>query len=117
MRESLQPRWGGVIAGVLAGLAWTAAKVSIPLLVKAAIDRGIDADNTTALVVLSVLIAVTGVVQGVFTGLRRYLAFQVARAAERDLRDSLFAHLQRLHFAYHDQAQTGQLMSRANTDL
>ena len=33
------------------------------------------------------------------------------------LRDRLFAHLQRLHFAFHDQAQTGQLMSRANTDL
>jgi ATP-binding cassette subfamily B protein len=117
MRESLQPRWGAVIAGVLAGLAWTGAKVSIPLLVKAAIDRGIDADNSSALVTLSVLIAIMGIVQGVFTGLRRYLAFQVARAAERDLRDSLFAHLQRLHFAYHDQAQTGQLMSRANTDL
>src|SRR5690606_22837577 len=31
--------------------------------------------------------------------------------------DRLFAHMQRLHFAYHDQVQTGQLMSRANTDL
>ena len=29
----------------------------------------------------------------------------------------MFAHLQRLHFAYHDDARTGQLMSRANTDL
>jgi ATP-binding cassette subfamily B protein len=33
------------------------------------------------------------------------------------LRDRLFAHLQRLHFAYHDGQQTGQLMSRANNDL
>ena len=52
-----------------------------------------------------------------FTGLRRYWAFQVSRRTETDLRDRLFAHLQRLHFAFHDQAQTGQLMSRANTDL
>ena len=29
----------------------------------------------------------------------------------------MFAHLQGLHFAYHDEAQTGQLMSRSNTDL
>ena len=29
----------------------------------------------------------------------------------------IFAHLQRLHFAFHDEVQTGQLMSRANTDL
>ena len=51
------------------------------------------------------------------TGFRRYAAFRVARRAETDLRDRMFAHLQGLHFAYHDQAQTGQLMSRANTDL
>ena len=54
---------------------------------------------------------------GVFTGLRRYLAFREARWIEADLRDRLFAHFQRLHFAFHDRAQTGQLMSRANTDL
>ena len=52
-----------------------------------------------------------------FTGLRRYLAFREARWVEASLRDRLFAHLQRLHFAFHDQTQTGQLMSRANTDL
>ena len=55
--------------------------------------------------------------QAVATGFRRYAAFRVARRAETDLRDRMFAHLQGLHFAYHDQAQTGQLMSRANTDL
>ena len=63
------------------------------------------------------LIAVAAVVVGTFTGLRRYLAFREARWIETDLRERLFAHFQRLHFAFHDQAQTGQLMSRANTDL
>ena len=48
---------------------------------------------------------------------RRYLAFREARWTETWLRDRLFAHLQALHFAFHDRAQTGQLMSRANTDL
>jgi ATP-binding cassette subfamily B protein len=36
---------------------------------------------------------------------------------ETNLRARLFAHLQLLHFAFHDEAQTGQLMARANTDL
>jgi ATP-binding cassette subfamily B protein len=63
------------------------------------------------------IIAAVGVAQGAFTGLRRWFAFKVARWAETNLRDRLFAHLQRLHFAYHDRAQTGNLMSRANTDL
>ena len=46
-------------------------------------------------------------------------ALLAAAGVSRDLgiTDRLFAHLQRLHVAYHDTQQTGQLMSRANTDL
>ena len=51
------------------------------------------------------------------SGLRRYGAFRLAFRVETDLRQQLFAHLQRLHFAFHDEAQTGQLMARANTDI
>ncbi len=58
-----------------------------------------------------------GVFSAIFTGTRRYFAFREARWSEADLRHRMFAHLQRLHFAYHDDARTGQLMSRANTDL
>ena len=36
---------------------------------------------------------------------------------ERDIRMRLVAHLQTLHFAFHDRAQTGQLMAYANTDI
>ena len=49
--------------------------------------------------------------------MRRYAAFRLAYRIETDLRDKLFSHLQRLHFAFHDEAQTGQLMARANTDI
>ena len=87
------------------------------MLVQRAIDRGIEADDMAALRRWALLIAVAAVVVGIFTGLRRYLAFREARWTEADLRERLFAHLQRLHFAFHDRAQTGQLMSRANTDL
>ena len=65
----------------------------------------------------ALLIALAGLVAAVFTGLRRYFAFREARWSEAVLRDRMFAHLQRLHFSFHDEAQTGQLMSRANTDL
>ncbi len=117
IRSLLRRQWRGVAAGVLVGLAWTAAKVSVPLLVKNAIDRGIDPFDGAALLRWTALIVAVGVVAAVFTGLRRYLAFRESRWAETDLRDRLFAHLQRLHFAFHDQSQTGELMSRANTDL
>ena len=36
---------------------------------------------------------------------------------ESRLRDRVFAHIQRLHFSFHDANATGDLMSRANTDL
>jgi ATP-binding cassette subfamily B protein len=110
-----QVRW--VAIGVVLGLLWTAARVVVPLLVRGAVDHGIQADDTGALLRWTALLAAVGLVQAFCTGMRRYAAFRVARRAETDLRDRLFVHLQGLHFAYHDQAQTGQLMSRANTDL
>src|SRR5689334_17142216 len=117
MRDVLRPRWVAVLAGAVCGVVWTGAKVVIPLLVKAAIDQGVIPDNMGRVRHWVIWIAVLGVVQGLFTGLRRYNAFLISRAAEMEMRDRLFAHLQRLHFSFHDQAQTGNLMSRANTDL
>jgi ATP-binding cassette, subfamily B, bacterial len=115
--RSIRARRTGLILGVATGLAWTAAKVSTGLIVKTAVDRGIESNDTGALVHWSVALGVVALFSATFTGLRRYLAFREARWIEADLRDRLFAHLQRLHFAFHDQSQTGQLMSRANTDL
>jgi ATP-binding cassette subfamily B protein len=102
---------------VLVGLCWTAGKVAVPLLVRTAIDEGIVADDRSALLWWSLAIAVAGVVAATFTGLRRFLAFRESRWAETTLRDRLFAHIQRLHFTFHDTTHTGDLMSRANTDL
>ncbi len=115
--RSVRARRAGLILGVSTGLAWTAAKVSTGLIVKMAVDRGIESNDTGALVRWSVTLGIVAVFSATFTGLRRYMAFREARWIEADLRDRLFAHLQRLHFAFHDQSQTGQLMSRANTDL
>ncbi|MGH9288432.1 MAG: ABC transporter ATP-binding protein, partial [Acidimicrobiales bacterium] len=115
--RSVRARRSGLILGVATGLAWTAAKVSTGLIVKTAVDRGIESDDMGALLRWSALLGIVAVFSATFTGLRRYMAFREARWIEADLRDRLFAHLQRLHFAFHDQSQTGQLMSRANTDL
>jgi ATP-binding cassette, subfamily B, bacterial len=105
----------GLIAGVLVGLAWAAAKVSIPSLIRAAIDRGISGNES--LLKWSLIIGAVGVVAGVFTGTRRWLAFRESRTTESRLRERLYNHIVRLHVGYHDRAQTGQLMSRASSDL
>jgi ATP-binding cassette subfamily B protein len=96
---------------------WSIAKVTVPVLAGVAVDRGIIHDRHGALLTWSLALVGVGLVQAVTTGLRRYQAFSIAYRIETDLRQRLFAHLQRLHFAYHDRAQTGQLLARAATDL
>ena len=115
--ELLRDQRRGIGLGVLVGLCWTVGKVAVPLLVSLAIDRGIEAEDRSALLHWSLAIAGAGLLAATFTGLRRYLAFRESRWAETTLRDRLFAHLQRLHFTFHDTTHTGDLMSRANTDL
>ena len=117
LRRSLAKQRRTVATGVLWGLIWTVAKVAVPTLTGRAIDTGIIKGDGGALVMWSLIIVGVGVVVGVSTGMRRYRAFAVALEAETDLRHRLFAHLQRLHFAFHDQAQTGALMARAASDL
>ena len=117
MLGALRPHRRKVVLGVLAGLVWTAAKVSVPRLAGVAIDRGVIHGHHGALVMWPLIIVAVGTVQGVCTGTRRFLAISLAAGVETDLRQRLFAHLQRLHFAFHDEAQTGQLMARANTDI
>jgi ATP-binding cassette subfamily B protein len=48
---------------------------------------------------------------------RRYVGGRVALAVQFDLRNAVYERLQRLDFATHDQLQTGQLVSRANSDV
>lgn len=117
MLAASRVHWGWIAIALTAALAWTITKVTIPLLAAAAIDEGIIGDDTGELVKYVGLMVVVGLFQAFVSGLRRYGAFRLAFRVEADLRQQLFAHLQRLHFAFHDQAQTGQLMARANTDI
>jgi len=117
IRHSLRSQWKGIAVGVAAGLVWTMARVSVPALVQRAIDLAIIPGDTAALWRWTAAIAVAAVIAALFTGIRRYSAFRESRLLEARLRDRVFAHTQRLHFSYHDHQQTGDLMSRANTDL
>ena len=90
-------------------------KISVPILVRFSIDRGIDQGDRLWLWVG--LIVLAGIAVGTFTALRRYYAFREARWTETRLRERLFNHIMSLHVGYHDRAQTGQLMSRSSSDL
>lgn len=115
LRAVLSEQKAGLIAGVLVGLLWSAGKVAVPKLTSLAVDRAIL--GTGSLLFWAVLIAAMGVIAGIFTSWRRWFAFRESRLGETKLREQLFARAMSLHVAYHDQTQTGQLMSRASSDL
>ena len=104
MYSAVRPQRWWVAGGVGAGVIWTLAKLTVPLLAAAAIDDGVRNGDSGKVVTLTIAIVLVGVVQAISTGLRRYAAFRIALRTETDLRQRLFAHLQRLHFAFHDQA-------------
>ncbi|MEL6981578.1 MAG: ABC transporter ATP-binding protein [Actinomycetota bacterium] len=120
--RSMRTQKLGLAIGVLVGLLWALGRIAIPVLVQQGIDQGIEAAGEsdrgwTEVLPWSAAILVAGLVSGVMLGLRRYTAFANARLIEARLRDRLFAHIQRLHFSFHDAQTTGDLMSRTNTDL
>jgi ATP-binding cassette subfamily B protein len=115
LRRTLRAQRRGLALGVVVGVLWGLGKVSVPLLVQRAIDEGIGEGGSLAAWSAAILLA--GAVAGLFTAFRRLLAFRESRWTETWLRERLFAHLQQLHVGFHDSTQTGQLMSRASTDL
>jgi ATP-binding cassette subfamily B protein len=111
----LRQQWKGLALGAGVGMLWTAGKVSVPQLTRLAIDRAIEGAGSAW--GWAFLIACAGLVTGTFTALRRYVAFSQSRLTEMRLRERLLQHILGLHIGYHDRAQTGQLMSRASSDL
>lgn len=55
--------------------------------------------------------------EGGFTYLSGRLAAFTAESLAKRLRDYLYDHIQRLPFAYHDRAQTGDLIERSTSDV
>jgi len=90
-------------------------KVSVPQITKLGIDRGIEGSGS--LLFWTGLVVAAAVIAGIFTAFRRWVAFRESRWIETRLREQIFDHLLRLHVGYHDRTQTGQLMSRASSDL
>ena len=87
-----------------------------PYLIKRIVDDGIVASNQQVIIVfLSFLIAI-GYVRAASIGVRRYFSMSVSFNVEAEIRNTIFGHMQRLAFKYHDKVPTGELMARASSD-
>ena len=93
------------------------AQLSIPLIAKAAIDGPIHDGNKRGLVPLLALAIGLGLFELSFTYRRRLALAKLATTVETELRNDFYEHLQRLEVGFHDRWQSGQLLSRANSDI
>ena len=89
----------------------------IPLVLKWIVD-GPVADGDTAGVWLGALyLLLLGLAEALLFGLRRWLVARPLSHVEAEMRAGLYRRLQRLPVAFHDRWASGQLLSRATTDL
>jgi ATP-binding cassette subfamily B multidrug efflux pump len=95
----------------------TLAALTNPFITRTIISQGIQAGNDPLIINLAVLMVVVAVIGGVFTFLQGYLAENVSQGVAFDLRNELYEKIQRLSFSYHDKSRTGQLMTRATSDV
>ena len=73
-------------------------------------------DMGTLMVAVGLVVA-TALLRGVFVYVQRYLGESIGQKVARDLRNQVYDRLQRLSFAYHDNAEVGEVMSRATADV
>jgi ATP-binding cassette subfamily B protein len=98
-------------------LAYVAAFVAIPRLVGHAIsliDKGQPAEVIGRAIVWLTLITLASAVVRFFS---RTLVFNAAREIEYEIRNDIFAHLQRLPQSFYFRWQTGDIMSRCVNDI
>jgi ATP-binding cassette subfamily B protein len=114
-----------LVWGAMAGLVLF--QLLGPWLVGYAIDTGLDisgedgfevaSGSTRTLLIAALLIVGAAAARGIFQYFQTFNAEWLAQRAAYDMRNDIYDHLQRLSFAYHDKAQTGQIMQRATQDV
>ena len=106
-----------LVGSGLAALVATLAGLAIPLITRVIVDGPIAEGDLDLLPWLVLGVLAFGMVEAGLILLRRVLVARPANRVEAAMRADLFAHLQRLPVAFHDRWPSGQLLSRATTDL
>ena len=117
LRGYLKPFRTQMVVMFGAALGAVAAELAIPLLTKSVIDGAIAHGDKRLLIPLALAAIGLGVAMALLNMIRRWIQSTAVAQIEKSIRDDLYAHLQRLQAAFHDHWQSGQLLSRATTDL
>lgn len=105
-----------VVIALVASVIGQGLSALTPVFAAVIIDDGITSKTRPVWPWILALV-VAGLLSFGCAFLRRWVGGRVSLDVQFDLRNAIYERLQRLDFAGHDQLRTGQLVSRASTDL
>src|SRR5918993_3674209 len=109
-------KWSLVVSVVLA-IGSQAAAVAIAFLTGSGLEEAVRSTDRRTIWLYALAILSIGLFRSLLMMGRRLISGRQALGVEFDMRNGLYAKLQRLSFGFYDRHQTGQLMSRATVDL
>jgi len=117
LRTYLSPYTWQMWVMFAAAFAMVGASTIVPLVMEAVVNGPIRRGDRAGLTPMFLAVLGLGLLECGLIFVRRYVQSITVLRVETTIRDGLYRHLQRLAVAFHDQWQTGQLLSRATTDL
>ena len=113
----LSPYKFWAVGATLSLILVTAMNLVTPQLLRWVVDGGITAKDGWVITWGTAALAVVAIARGIFNFTQTFWGEQASQSVAFDMRNELYAKIQGLSFSYHDQAQTGQLMTRATNDV
>ena len=113
----LRPYRGRVVAMFAALLVATAAGLAPPYLAGLAVDKGIKANDLSALDWIVAAFIVSAFLYWIATYAQTYLTGWVGERALQDLRESIYTHLQKMSIGFFTRRRPGVLISRLTNDV
>ena len=113
----IRPVRGRLLGSGAAALGAMLAGLGIPLVIQRIVDGPLTTGDRRALALLCVGVLALGLVEAGLIYLRRQLVARPTTDIEKRMRADLYHHLQQLPVAFHDRWPSGQLLSRAISDL
>lgn len=112
----LAPHRRNVLLSFGAAFVGSGVTAAVPAVQRQIVDQVLARSRSPIAPWLFVL-GVAATVRFVAAYVRRFVGGRVSLDLQNDLRNAIYDQLQRLDFARHDELQTGQLVSRANSDV
>ena len=114
----MKPILPRLFLGLLCALLASVVALAIPQVLRVLVNESLQPGGATESVLMaSLTILVLGIAEAGLVALRRQFVINPATTVETRMRISLYHHLQDLPVAFHDRWGSGQLLSRAMTDL